>query len=542
MRKWILGTLAAFVAVTSGFASLENTTSAGLFFNNLDNVMDELDILSVDKNVSDLAMQGWNNSAYNTGFGAHDISGTVGLVTGLPFKLGLKVMWNENISGNPDFTNAATVSFLDNNSDGYFDGKQISQTFQKNLSDDGTRYVKLIMGLSTMSFSYTYAQYLSSQTGTFNVSSTGLGAASGGSLVQQFDLSGNLISQTEDLFGDGTKLSSTMVHTLTWATKMNNILFYVPVSFVISSGSSGNGSETNWTYNPGTAIPNPTYQIETYTYNDSINILGASPVMRFIMKSDPADYFEIYSSLGAGAGLNQPNGVTSEYNSLTTNHTQNGSYVDSMIITVDNANYRKNLFYLPVTLTVFPYFNKNISDKVRIGYGLKAQANLSFENYTSFSTNKTVTAYDNGDAIQNTSDSVITVTSYADSYTYASKALDATIDIPLAVQYFLSKVTTLRFGADLRFSYSLSSIDKIFINDQPTETSTVYGDGSTSYSQGAFSNPSSAATVDDSFTTDAYYYTGVGFALTDDLSLDVMLKGTWLEQISSFDVQLKFEF
>ncbi len=545
MKKWGLSVLAVLLIVGSGYASLENTATAGLFFNDLDNVVDELDIFGVEKNVSDLAIQGWNSTSVNSGFTLNDIAVTLGLVNGLPIKLSAKIFWNEALAGNPAYSNSQQILFQDVNADTYYDTKQVNAFSMYDYADNGYRSIKVIAGLpmaTPMSVSYQYQQNVGLRNATYALSAAGLGAISTGSVSQNYDLSGTLLSETADVFGLGYNDTGMVSHTLTWAMKLGAMQLYVPLVYEIGYGSDQKASETNYTSNPGTLIPLPNYMYQTYSYNDKVGIMQVNPILRLILKSDPADYMEIFAQVGFGVGVNRPQGLIGEYYSIQTNLAM-GAFVQTTVTERRNDDYRNNFSYMPLSLVVFPYVNKTVSEKVRIGYGLRATVGYSTAGFTSYNTNKTVTTYNDGDAEANDpNDYTQTVLAFQDSYNYALTGMSMSLNIPIALQYAVSKVMTLRFGADIGVNFTNNVEDIVYINDQPSETTTVYGDGTSSVTYTALNNPISARNVATGFNTSVMYYTGAGFALDDNLALDVVLTGTWLITVSSFDVQIRYAF
>lgn len=544
MRKGILGFAVLFLFTATGFASLENTATAGLFFNDLDNVMDELDIFSVEKNVSDLGIQGWNNTSLNSGIGINDVVATLGIVNGLPIKLGVQVFWSENITGNPGYSNSQQITYLDTDADTYYDSRQDISTAYQNYNYSSLRNVKIVAALpgNTMSFSYAFYQNLSRQEATFAPTTTSVGAVSTGNVSQMFDLSGNLISETGTRYGNGYSDNGGSTHTVTWAMKLGKMLLYIPVSLDRSTGSSGTASVTNWTYNPGTVIPYPTYGYSYVTLNNKYNTLSLNPTLRLIMKESADDYFEIYAKAGFGIGLFRGDGLVRQYYSVTTNLALVYN-VETTVNTTDNKTFYDNIAYLPFSLQFYPYVNKKVSEKVRIGYGLRALAYYTINNHSFNDTNVSVVNFNDGDTEANDpNDYVQTTRSYSDSYTVYNNELDAYLQVPVALQYALSKVTTLRLGAILTLNYNSESTTTAYENDKPTETTTVYGNGSTDTTYGALSSPTSFKNIVSSFDTTMTYYTGAGFALDENLNLDLVLTGTTVTVFNDFDIQLKYVF
>jgi hypothetical protein len=516
MRKFGLGVFLVFCVVTVSFASLERNMTAGLFYNDFDNIMHVLDIQRVDRNIANLAYQSWRGT--DTSW-----EGTVGLVNVLPVKLGVDFTYRESLLGTPEFTTTERVTLEDLLGDGFVDNKNVLSTSRYEFDKLANREITAVVGLSpNLGVAYQFANNANRVDATYNTNF----AISTGSSTKNYDLSGNLLNETAALYGIGFNDNTDCTHRVIAGLGFGeNAQLLLGLSYEIG-GQDRYAIQTNYTYYPGANIEYPSYAVaESFRYN-KIHNFGFNPQGKLFLANDGVTELAIILGLDVGMQMRGLGGLYEQTINETTTKTPNGAFVETTSVNVENDSYYSSYFGMPISLNVNPYLLRKLSDRISVGIGADLTTSYSFLSYRSLGTNVTTTTYDNGEGISNDPNNYTEVAkSFNDVFDYSSNVLSLNLYVPIALQAKLTDAITLRIGTRLGLDYSNEVEQSIFVDKTPDVTTTTYGDGTvdTDYGTPTTGATDSSREVNTTYTTSTEYFAGVGFNITEDLTLDVML-------------------
>jgi hypothetical protein len=528
------------------YGSLENVATMGLFYNELDDISDPMDIFRVEKNVTDLAFQGWSS-----GWGVGAISGGVGLVDVLPFRVGLVVDYNENMALGREWENQWRRQGIL--------GPPIDITSHTYTTNEGgewgnysSRNVLGVIGLNLanpIGVSYQYFSVGNLERGTINPATWWAAEASD---VLVTDGDGEFTGRNVTEYADGFVDDRYILHQLTPAIKLNNLMLYFGLGF----------SSQNLTYDVAITgnrfaertvssyIPDDGSQFEdshtttTRIRNAKGNVLSIAPGVRYILVDDGDNYGEFAGGISFGIGF-RPAVFSQEIGHTFTavpDTSESHQYTT-------NTSYMYNFSYMPINLVISPYFNRKLTEKVNFGYGIEFIGNMTFEGYTTHSTNVNNERY-----IEEGNDAASywrKLSSWDNTYDEVNKFnWDWRIALPLAVQVAINETFTLRFGSKVGYrmtTANTTTTTKSIIGNIDKGDTIVYDDATETEIAEPTENNFPWDEIENITTVTTYrtlyaFSTGLGVKFSENFYMDLLFSGGNILDSASWGVELRYLF
>jgi len=260
------------------------------------------------------------------------------------------------------------------------------------------------------------------------------------------------------------------------------------------------------------------------------------------MNPNPDDYMEVVGAIGVEYDI-LLDSVVNSYKRNTITKTLSGSFVSTTEQKIENSQIWQNYFSLPLLFTIGTRLNKKITENLRFGIGATVLTSYKMESYKSLGTNKTETKYNDGDVQANDHDDYTTIVEdYRDTYEYNRNLVGFNLEVPVGLEVLVTKFLTLRFGVDFTYNYENKFSKTMYLDSQPTKTTTVYGDGTSTTTYDTPGNPTSSQDVSITSITTVYFSTGLGLNF-DNLVIDLKLQAAGdIFNLNNWALQCLYKF
>jgi len=531
MKKKLLFMLVLFICWGAvSFASIQSETTFGVFLNNIDRIMSPVYIFDSSGNIADVGLKSWTGSSLNWGT-------TVGFGISPDLKLGIGLYDRENFSTPSQYENLQ-VTYRDLNGDFLYDTKTETTTRRNEFRDSTLRALQIVGSLGSLSVGYNFGWVHNSVEGYYNPDT---GEISTSSIDKTYDLSGNLLSENGTTYGMGYDGIQNFTNILVVGFNLGSLRPFIGIGVgYLSDGFYG--ISTNYTKNTGTVIEDPYFRETVRKDNENYLQIGGTPGVLYIMNPNPDDYMEVVGAIGVEYDI-LLDSVVNSYKINTITKSLSGSFVSTTEEKIENSQIWQNYFSLPLLFTLSTRLNKKITENLRFGIGATVLISYKMESYKSLGTNKTETKYNDGDVQANDPDDYTTIVEdYRDTYEYNRNLVGFNLGVPVGLEVLVTKFLTLRFGVDFTYNYENNFSKTMYLDSQPTKTTTVYGDGTSTTTYGTPGNPTSSQDVGITSITTVYFSTGLGLNF-DNLVIDLKLQAAGdIFNLNNWALQCLYKF
>jgi hypothetical protein len=501
MKKIWTALCLTMLAASMSFASVYRNSTAGVLYNEFDDIADGLLIFDVTNNVLGLGatnLGAWMNANGNS----WNFYG--GLVKGLPMDMRISV----SLQNNESYTNANTV--MQTNvvvSGAASDTYNRNVTWNVNNADNSARNETVIFALPLanmpVSISYNYSQYGPITNGTFAVSAAGLGAISTSTVSDGWTTNQtNIGTRSSLIYGVGYNDFINVTNTISPNVRLGDLNVYVPIS-VGAAGNNQFGSSSN----VQTVVSNKNFtnnsEFQSYTANGKEDFVAVNPAV-LLNLDDKVKGLAVDANIKVGYGWK--NNIASAWNDAINNYsgTTNGSVVNNIL-------FQNGYGHLSLSGGASAWYYLSMG-KLTIETRPQIQAGFDNAGYVGLSSNYSSSTVNFTNASSNLSLSYSTNNVSAVNYKFS---------LPIGIEYPIFDWLKIRSGAT--YSYYLGSMT--YTTNSGTSVSYASSGGVvTTNRNGTYNNPSVNMTSY-AFSTFALNF-GLGFKIADGVYVDANLTST----------------